>query len=305
MIAKQLKQAGRGDTTDTRREIVCLFGQPVSENPTEAMLQAVFRHHGLAWVYHSFEVPASELEAAVKAANTLGFRGFHCTLPHKETVIRHVDVIGQSAAEIGAVNCVIRTSKGLVGENTDGRGFLDALDDDRPTESSVLLFGAGGAARAIAVELVLAGVRMITIVNRTSARAELLAAHLDRVAGRHRTPLSVHVGSWGNAFAVDPRTDVIVNATSVGLYPDVEVAVPVAVESFLPSMIVADVIANPPRTPLLEAAETAGCVTVDGVEMLVNQGARSLRYWAGIDADKNVMRSAVMDHLGLEGTART
>src|SRR2546425_487691 len=153
----------------TRREIVGLFGQPVAGNPTEAMLEAAFRHHGLGWAYHSFEVPASELEAAVKAARTLGFRGFHCTLPHKEAVTRYVDLIGRSAAEIGAVNCVIRTSDGLVGENTDGRGFLDALDDDALAEASVLLFGAGGAARAIAVELVLAGVRTITIVNRTSS----------------------------------------------------------------------------------------------------------------------------------------
>ena len=288
----------------TRREIVALFGQPVSENPTEAMLEAAFRHHGLAWVYHSFEVPPRELEAAVKAASTLGFRGFHCTLPHKEAVTRYLDVIGRSAVEIGAVNCVIRTPEGFVGENTDGRGFLDALDDDALAEASVLLFGAGGAARAIAVELVLAGVRTITIVNRTSARAELLAAHLDRVAGRHRRPLNVRVGSWGSALAVDPSTDLVVNATPVGLYPNVDVALPVAVESLLPSMIVADVIANPPRTLLLEAAETAGCVTVDGVEMLVNQGARSLKYWAGIEADKNVMRAAVMDRLGLKDTAR-
>ena len=286
-----------------QREVIGLFGQPVSENPTGTMLEAALRCHGLDWVYLSFEVAPGELGAAVNAARTLQFRGFHCTIPHKETVIQYLDSIGDSAVEIGAVNCVIRTSEGLVGENTDGRGFLDALDDDAVAHSSVLIFGAGGAARAIGVELVLAGVRNVTLVNRTRSRADTLAAHLHRVAKRHGRHLSVRTAYWGDAFAVDPGTDLVVNATSLGLYPDVDTEFPIAAGSLNSSMVVADVIANPRQTDLLRTAERVGCTTVNGAEMLANQGARSLRYWAGIEADKSVMRAALNNAIGLPETA--
>src|SRR5436190_24183333 len=149
-----------------KQELTGCFGQPVAENPTQAMIEAAYRHHGLDWRYLTIEVAASGLADAVRGARAMGFRGFNCTIPHKVAVIQHLDGLGESAALMGAVNCVVRRGEKLIGENTDGKGFVQSLAAvTDPKGKSVVLFGAGGAARAIAVELGLAGARKITLVN--------------------------------------------------------------------------------------------------------------------------------------------
>ncbi|HSK15666.1 MAG TPA: shikimate dehydrogenase [Gaiellaceae bacterium] len=271
-----------------RQELVALFGRPVDENPTQVMVEAAFRRHGLDWRYLTIEVAPEDLGTAVAGARAMGFRGFHCTLPHKVAVVEHLDRLGESAALIGAVNTVVARDGELVGENTDGRGFLAALQRrvDPPGLRAVVL-GAGGAARAIAVELALAGVAEIGVANRTEERGRELSG---LVAG---LGVAARFIPWEGELAVPPRTDVLVNATSIGLHPDVEARVPVARESLRPGLIVADVIPNPPRTRFLCEAADAGCETVDGLEMLVAQGALSVEYWTGVTPDQAVMREAL------------
>ena len=160
-----------------KQDLVGCFGQPVAENPTQAMVEAAFRHHGLDWRYLTIEVAPEDLAAAVAGARAMGFRGFNCTLPHKVTVIPHLDELGRSAELMGAVNCVISRDGRLIGENTDGKGFVMGVRRlIEPAGTRMVLFGAGGAARAIAVEMALAGVREITVVNRDPAPGEALAA---------------------------------------------------------------------------------------------------------------------------------
>ena len=156
-------------------ELVGSMSQGAAGNPTVAMIEAAFAHHNLHWRYINMEVAPQDLAAAVRGAKAMGFRGFNCSLPHKVTVIPHLDGLGESAALMGAVNCVVRRGEQLIGENTDGKGFLRSLKSVQdPRGKSVVLFGAGGAARAIAVELALAGTVIITVVNRSEARgAEL------------------------------------------------------------------------------------------------------------------------------------
>ena len=137
---------------------------PAAENPTVAMIEAAYRHHGLDWRYINCEVPPEKLADAVRGARAMGWKGFNCSLPHKVAVIEHLDGLGESAAIMGAVNCVVRRGEKFIGENTDGKGFVQvacARSID-PAGKSLVMFGAGGAARAIGVETALAGVRAIT-----------------------------------------------------------------------------------------------------------------------------------------------
>jgi len=216
----------------------------------------------------------------------MGWAGFNCSIPHKVAVIEHLDGLGDSAAVIGAVNCVVRRDDRLVGENTDGQGFLTALRTVvDPTGRSLVIFGAGGAARAIAVEAALAGAGPITIVNRDQRRGAELVAHLD-----DRTPATAELVRWDGTYRVPAATDIVVNATSVGLFPDVDAQLDLDPDTLRPHMVVADVIPNPPSTPLLRDAGRRGCAVLDGRGMLVNQGVISIRHWTGVDADPTVMR---------------
>lgn len=271
-----------------RQELVALFGRPVEENPTQAMVEAAFSAAGLDWRYLTIEVAPAALGDAVRGARAMGFRGFNCTIPHKVAVVEHLDRLSPAAELIGAVNTVVRVGDELVGANTDGAGFLASLRGRRePRGLRVVLLGAGGAARAIAVELALAGAASVTVVNRSPARGAELGALL-----RDHLP-EARVETLDGEYAVPAGTDLVVNATSLGLYPDVEAEVPLALDAVAGSALVADVIPNPPETRFLREAAAAGCETLDGLGMLVEQGRIGFRLWAGVEADAGVMRAAL------------
>jgi shikimate dehydrogenase len=265
------------------------FSTPAGENPTVAMVEAAYRHHGLDARYLNCEVAPGALGDAVRGARAMGWAGFNCSIPHKVAVIEHLDGLAESAEVIGAVNCVVRRDGRYVGENTDGQGFLASLRTVAdPAGRSLVVLGAGGAARAIAVEAALAGARSVTIVNRDSGRGEALAALV-----AERTPADADFVDWSGPFAVPDGTGIVVNATPVGLFPDVDARVDLDVESLRQDMVVADVIPNPPRTNLIRDAEARGCTVLDGLGMLVGQGAIGIRHWTGVDPDQAVMRRAL------------
>lgn len=272
-----------------RQQLVGLFGQPVDENPTQAMIEAAFAHHGLDWRYLTIEVSPASLADAVRGARAMGFRGFHCTIPHKLAVIPHLDRLGKSAQVIGAVNCVIDKDGELVGENTDGKGLLRAIAPKLTvTHANAVVLGAGGAARAVAVELALAGAQRIAIVNRSEERARELAETI-----RTHTNAATEPVPWRGEYAIPAQTDLVVNATSIGLFPDIEARVAVDAETLSPELVVADIVPNPPRTRFLADAEAAGSTTVSGPEMLVEQGALSFALWTGIEPDREPMHTAL------------
>lgn len=275
-------------------EIVALFGQPVAENPTGFMMERAFIHHGLDWRYVTLEVAPRDLGDAIRGMRAMGFRGANCTIPHKVAVIDHLDRLTDAAAQIGAVNCIVRQGDELVGENTDGKGFLQSLREViDPIEKNVVILGAGGAARAIAVELALAGANSIIIVNRHPDRGRQL---VELLTERLRAP--ARYTAWEGDYRVPPQTSIVVHATSIGLYPHVEQRIPLDVETLSPEMIVADVIPNPPHTHLLKQARARGCLTIDGLGMLVNQGVIGFRLWTGIAPDATVMRAALEEVVG-------
>jgi shikimate dehydrogenase len=265
------------------------FSTPAAENPTVAMIEAAYRHHGIEARYINCEVAPAALGDAVRGARAMRWLGFNCSIPHKVAVIEHLDGLGDSAAVIGAVNCVVLREGRLIGENTDGQGFLAALRTVAdPAGRSFVLLGAGGAARAIAVEAALAGAARITVVNRDRARGAELVALVNE-----RTPALAELVVWNGVLRVGEETDIVVNATSVGLFPDVDARLELDVGGLHEGMVVADVIPNPPRTRLVRDAEARGATVLDGLGMLVQQGVISVRHWTGVDADPAVMRSAL------------
>jgi shikimate dehydrogenase len=274
--------------------LVGSFAIPAAENPTVAMIEAAFAHHGLDARYINCEVEPAALGAAARGARAMGWRGFNCSIPHKVAIIDHLDGLGESAATIGAVNCAVRRGDKLIGENTDGVGFMESLRTlVDPVGKSVVVFGAGGAARAIAVELALAGAAKLTIVNRGKARGRELTALIN-----DKTKAAADFVLWDRTYAIDRGADIIVNATSIGLFPDVDGRLDINLADARPEAIVADVIPNPPRTLLIRDAEARGLRTLDGLGMLVNQGVVSIRHWFGIDVEGSVMRAKLEELFG-------
>jgi shikimate dehydrogenase len=265
------------------------FAMPAAENPTVAMVEAAYRHHRLDARYLNCEVPAAALGDAVRGARAMGWVGFNCSIPHKVAVVQHLDGLGGSAAIIGAVNCAVRHGDRFVGENTDGQGFLTALRTVAdPAGQAMVVFGAGGAARAVAVEAALAGAASLTIVNRDPGRGAALVELVNQ-----RTPARAELVVWDAPYRVPATASIVVNATSIGLFPNVDDRLDLELGSLQPHMVVADVIPNPPRTALVREAQARGCVTLDGLGMLVNQAVISIRHWTGVDADPTVMRKTL------------
>ena len=272
-------------------EIIALFGQPVAENPTQYMQEQAFAALGLHWRYMTLEVPPAKLADAVRGMRAMNFAGANCTIPHKIAVMEHLDQITPTARKIGAVNTVIRQSDGsLLGENTDGKGFIRSVQEAGADLAGIeaVVLGAGGAARAIAVELAEARARSIRIVNRTEARGRELAAQV-----QERTGVSTQFSLWAGAYPVPAGTRLLVNATSIALSPNVDEQVPIDYTTLRPEMLVCDVIPNPPDTPFLRLARQAGATTLDGLGMLVYQGAIAFKMWTGHDAPISVMRAAL------------
>jgi len=275
-------------------DLVGSMSEGAAGNPTVAMMEAGFAERGLHMRYINMEVTPANLGIAVRGALAMGFRGFNCSLPHKVTVIEHLDRLGESAAVMGAVNCVVIEDGQLVGENTDGKGFLKSLETVcDPKGKSVVLLGAGGAARAIAVELGLAGVPKITVVNRSAGRGMELVDLL-----RKKLRLDATFVPWEGDYKVPSGADIVINATSIGLY-DPDARLNLDVSSLDARMIVADVIGNPPRTRLIRDAQARGCKALDGLGMLVNQGIIAVRLWIGIDLNEQATRAGLEKALGL------
>lgn len=276
------------------QEICSLLGQPVAGNPTQFMFEKAFAFHGLEWRYLTLEVAPEDLGDAVRGMRAMGFRGGNVTKPHKTAVVEFLDRLSDAARLMGAVNCIVREDRQLIGENTDGKGFMQSLAGViDPAGKRIVLLGAGGAARAIGIELALAGAAAITIVNRTAEPGERLAALLNE-----HTQTPANYTAWEGEFPLPADCELAVNATSIGLN-DPDARVPIDFSAASPKLVAADVVASPPDTRFLAEAKARGYQTLDGLGMIVNQGAIAFRLWTGIDPDVSVMREAVEEFLSL------
>jgi shikimate dehydrogenase len=205
--------------------------------------------------------------------------------------MKYLDEIAPEARIIGAVNTVRRQGDLLIGENTDGKGFLRAVRVDagvEPKGKRVVLLGAGGAARAIATELALAGAAEIAVVNRSEVRGRKMTDDLKRNVNS-----TVCFEPWRGTFVVPEGVDILANATSIGLYPDVDAMPDVDLSRASSGMLVCDAVFNPPETRLLRAARERGLPVLDGLSMLVYQGVIGFELWTGRQAPEAVMKAAL------------
>jgi shikimate dehydrogenase len=263
------------------------FSTPAADNPTVAMMEAAYAHHGIDARYINCDVATEGLADAVRGAAAMGWIGFNCSLPHKVAVIELLDELAESARLIGAVNCAVRSDDRWIGENTDGQGFLSSLRTlTEPAGQRLLILGAGGAARAIAVELALADAAELWVANRNLAKAAEIADLVNAETSSTCTAVE-----WRQQLTVPASAKVVVNATSLGLPGSGEV--PLSFDVIPMGLVVCDVIPNPPDTTFLQRARQAGARTLDGRGMLLNQGAINIELWTGVDPDREVMGRAL------------
>lgn len=279
-----------------RYELVGLFGNPVDENPTGVVEEAAFAEKGLQYRYITFKVEKDGLETAVKALRVMHMRGVNLTIPHKVAVIPYLDELSPAAEIIGAVNVIVNNNGSLWGENTDGKGFLTSLKNEgvSPENKNITILGAGGAARAIGVECALAGAKRIVIVNRGDERGRTLAELIGK-----RTKAAAEYHKWDKSYSVPEDTDILVNATSIGLYPDIDQKPDIEYDTVKKDMVVCDVIFNDPNSLFLKEAERRGAKTINGLGMLVNQAAVNFKLWTGADAPIDLMNKTLRHEFNL------
>lgn len=273
-----------------RAELVGVFGDPVEGNPTGVMEEAGFAAQGLNYRYLTIKVTPADFDAAIRSLKPLHFRGINLTMPHKIAVLPYLDELSPVAALIGAVNTVVVRGDKLYGDNTDGRGFVEALRREglSPAGKAITLLGSGGAAKAIAVECALAGARQITVVNRTPQHGEALVDTL-----RTHTDTRADYLPWSHQLPVPQGTDILINATPVGMRPHQQELPDLDYTTITPGMLAADVAFDPADTQFLARCADRGARCINGLGMLACQGALNFTLWTGQEAPLEVMFQAL------------
>ena len=282
----------------TGKTKVCgIIGDPIEHSMSPVMHNAAFKALGLDYVYLPFHVQRGELPGAIAGIRALNVVGLNVTIPHKEAVIPLLDRLEPLAEKMGAVNTIVNEGGLLIGHNTDAPGFMQALRSKGidPEGKSILILGAGGASKGISFILAEAGASLV-ILNRTVTRAEELASQIAQYY--HRRPEALTLSEENLARGLD-GADVLVNTTSVGMVPDVN-QTPVPASLLNHNLVVCDIVYNPLETKLLREAKVAGARTIDGLDMLVWQGALAFEKWTGQKAPFEVMKQAAIKALGYE-----
>lgn len=280
-----------------RAELVGVLGDPVDGNPTGVMEEAGFAEAGLNWRFITVKVLPGDLDAAMAGMKAFNMRGVNLTMPHKIDVLKHMDALSEAARVIGAVNTVVRREDDtLFGENTDGKGFVQSLRDAgvELAGKRICLLGAGGAARSIGVECALAGASRVAVINRNPERGAALAEVI-----RKDTRAEAEFIPWVGPAKLPEGTDILINATCVGLHPHGDECPDVDFGGVRPGMVACDVIFNPVDTPFLRACAARGARTIDGLGMLVNQGCINFELWTGVKAPRDAMYATLKAEFGV------
>jgi shikimate dehydrogenase len=272
-----------------------VFGFPVRHSKSPVMHNAAFDSLQLNYRYGAFEINPGQLKDAVSGIRALGFRGVNVTIPHKVEVMNYLDEIDPDAELIGAVNTIVNDSGHLKGYNTDGIGYVRSLKEELQadlTAERVLLIGAGGAAKGVAVALAREGISQLWIANRTIKKAEQLASQIRSVSSTDSSGIGLErIGE------IKEKITLLVNTTSVGMHPNTG-EIPVDPAFLHDRMKVSDLIYNPFRTRLLQEAKQCGARIHGGLGMFIYQGAYAFEYWTGQQAPVRVMRTAVERSMG-------
>jgi len=277
-------------------EICGVIGDPIEHTMSPVMHNAVFKEMGMDYVYVAFQVKKEGLSEAIQGMRGLSIRGLNVTIPHKVAIIPLLDRLDHLAELIGAVNTVVNDNGVLTGYNTDAEGFLRALleRDIEPKEKNMVILGAGGASRGISFILAERNANLV-ILNRLQEFdwAVELAHQITQVFGKEVEALELNEE---NLTTVLGWADILVNATSVGMSPNVDVS-PVPAKLLTSRLVVVDIVYNPIKTKLLRAAEAVGTKTVGGINMLAWQGALAFELFTGCKAPVDLMRKEAIEVL--------
>jgi shikimate dehydrogenase len=277
-----------------QKQMTGMLGHPVAENPIDRMFDAVYAHYGLNWQFWKNDIASEkDLAVVVPALQPLGYSGFAITVPYKVAVIPLLDDVDDDVRAIGAANYVTIEKGRLIGHNNDGKGVVKAIEKVTPLrEKHVVMLGAGGAGRAMAVEIAWAGATKMTIVTRREEQGREVAALVAKASG-----IPCAWQAWQREVEVPVGTTLLMNATHLGCAPELE-PVPVRWDTVDRACTVVDVITNPRITPFLATARERGCPIVDGVEMLVQLAMQIFERWTGIAPEEKVFQRAVAEALG-------
>ncbi|WP_409301808.1 shikimate dehydrogenase [Peribacillus sp. SCS-155] len=270
-----------------------VIGDPISHSVSPDIHNDAFSRYNLNSFYHHFHVTPTKLEDAVKGMKAIGVRGFNVTIPHKTAIIPHLDEVDETARAIGAVNTVVNRNGRFVGYNTDGFGYLLALKEEYNQsldDKRILLIGAGGAARGIYCTLVKEGIANVDIANRTVEKAKELVN--DCPYENHTRVFSIHEAETNlNQY------DILINTTPEGMSPHTE-RMPLQLHKLKNDAFVSDIIYNPLKTKLLEAAEQKQAMIQNGLGMFAFQAALAFEIWTGIFPEVERMKQIVLNKLG-------
>ena len=277
-----------------QKQMTGMMGHPVAENPIDRMFDAVYAHYGLPWQFWKNNIAnEADLALAVKALRPLGYQGMAITVSYKVAVIPLLDEVDDDVRAIGAANYMTIEEGRLIGHNNDGKGVVKAIQKVSPLAGQrVVMLGAGGAGRAMAVEIAWAGAAHVTLVTRRQEQGQEVAELVTRASG-----VPAVWQPWQGEVAVPAGTTLLMNATHLGCAPELE-PVPLIWDTVEPGCVAVDVITNPRITPFLATARERGCPIVDGVEMLVQLAMQIFERWTGVVPEEGVFQKAVAEALG-------
>lgn len=278
--------------------LTALLGSPVSHSISPMMHNEAFQQLGLDYAYLAFDVDLDHLKDAVSGLKTLNCRGFNCTMPHKTLVCEYVDQLSQAASLIGAVNTVVNDNGILTGHNTDGIGYMQSISTAGYDiiGKEMTLLGTGGAATAIAVQAALDGVKKINIFNRTGASFERAKTLVDSLNQQTACEVSLYdILDTTTLSSSLKNSAILTNATSVGMAPNTDNSIITDPSLFHEELLVSDIIYNPEETLLLRIAKKAGCNTLNGLYMLLYQGAEAFRIWTGKEMPVALIKEKYFD----------
>jgi shikimate dehydrogenase len=288
---------------DSETKLTGLIGYPIGHTLSPLLHNSAYKHLNLNWCYLPLQVKKADLHDALAGLKALSFVGVNITMPHKESVLEYMDELDSFAQLVGAINAIHIIEGKFIGYNTDAQGFLLSLKKDARFKSKnkrVLVVGAGGAAKAVAIALATEEASQITILNRTLERAVQLANFIEKKF----LAIDVQALSFEDKLApVISKADLIVNATPIGMELE-QTNYPIPVDFLHPSQLVFDLIYKPVKTPFLREAEEKGANILNGLGMLLYQGAAAFEIWTGVKAPVDVMKKSLQEAIKSKGKVK-
>ena len=278
---------------NSETKIVGLFGHPVEHSLSPNMHNIAFEDLNLNYIYVAFDVKPKNLKTALIGAKAMQLIGLNVTIPHKVKILNYLDYIDESAKLIGAVNTIHFEDNLIKGYNTDGKGALLALENITSVKNKkITVLGAGGAARAVICELLLAGIDSVNIINRNLNKAEVLKKDI-----LLNIDANINIDNYDNLKKIIPKTDILIDSTPVGMYPNNKAKPLVTSDIMHSDLVVNHLVYNPLETSILKEAKKADAKTVSGLDMLIYQGIESLKIWTKKEASYDLLKETLLKTL--------